>query len=470
MGAENPKEECGLFGVWAPGEEVARLAYFGLFAQQHRGQESAGIAVSDGQNVLVYKELGLVSQVFNEATLATLQGDLGIGHTRYSTTGSTTWENAQPVFKTDGVHTLALGHNGNLVNTAELARRVGVNGAATTDSDLVATMLSNESNGAGLWDAAMRVLPELRGAFCFVMMDERSIYAARDPHGVRPLAIGRLPNGFCVASETCALDIVGASFIRDIEPGELVRIDERGVHSERFAASPRKALCVLEFVYLARPDSRLNDRTVHESRKEMGRRLASEAPADADMVVPVPDTGHSAAQGYSEVSGTPYGEGLMKNRYVGRTFIQPSQSLRDRGVKLKLNPIPDAVVGRRLAVVDDSIIRGTTTRQIVRALREAGASEVHIRITCPPIKWPCFYGIDMSTRHELVASDLTVEEIRSFIGADSLGYLSLEGMVESTGTPKEGFCRACFDGEYPIAVPEQAGKFVLEEQLSLPAE
>ena len=470
VGAESPKEECGLFGVWAPGEEVARLAYFGLFAQQHRGQESAGIAVSDGQNVLVYKELGLVSQVFNEATLATLQGDLGIGHTRYSTTGSTTWENAQPVFKTDGVHTLALGHNGNLVNTAELARRVGVSGAATTDSDLVATMLSNESNGGGLWDAAMRVLPELRGAFCFVMMDERSIYAARDPHGVRPLAIGRLPNGFCVASETCALDIVGASFIRDIEPGELVRIDERGVHSERFAAGPRKALCVLEFVYLARPDSRLNDRTVHESRKEMGRRLAREAPSDADMVVPVPDTGHSAAQGYSEVSGIPYGEGLMKNRYVGRTFIQPSQSLRDRGVKLKLNPIPDAVVGRRLAVVDDSIIRGTTTRQIVRALREAGASEVHIRITCPPIKWPCFYGIDMSTRHELVASDLTVEEIRSFIGADSLGYLSLEGMVESTGTPKEGFCRACFDGEYPIAIPEQAGKFVLEEQLSLPAE
>jgi amidophosphoribosyltransferase len=456
--------------VWAPGEEVARLAYFGLFAQQHRGQESAGIAVSDGQNVLVYKELGLVSQVFNEATLATLQGDLGIGHTRYSTTGSTTWENAQPVFKTDGVHTLALGHNGNLVNTAELARRVGANGAATTDTDLVATMLSNESNGGGLWAAAMRVLPDLRGAFCFVMMDERSIYAARDPHGVRPLSIGRLPNGFCVASETCALDIVGASFIRDIEPGELVRIDDRGVHSERFATGPRKALCVFEFVYLARPDSRLNDRTVHESRREMGRRLAREAPADADMVVPVPDTGHSAAQGYSEVSGIPYGEGLMKNRYVGRTFIQPSQSLRDRGVKLKLNPMPEAVGGRRLVVVEDSIVRGTTTRHVVQALREAGATEVHTRITCPPIKWPCFYGIDMSTRHELVASDLTIEEVRSFIGADSLGYLSLEGMVESTGTPKEGFCRACFDGEYPIAVPEQAGKFVLEEQLSLPAE
>jgi amidophosphoribosyltransferase len=470
VGAESPKEECGLFGVWAPGEEVARLAYFGLFAQQHRGQESAGIAVSDGQNVLVYKELGLVSQVFNEATLATLQGDLGIGHTRYSTTGSTTWENAQPVFKTDGVHTLALGHNGNLVNTAELARRLGRTGAATTDTDIVATMLAAELNSGGLWDAAMRVLPELQGAFCFVMMDERSIYAARDPHGVRPLSIGRLPNGFCAASETCALDIVGATYLRDVEPGELVRIDDRGIHSERFAIGERKSLCVFEFVYLARADSRLNERTVHEARREMGRRLASEAPADADMVIPVPDTGHSAAQGYSEVAGIPYGEGLMKNRYVGRTFIQPSQSLRDRGVKLKLNPIPDAVRGKRLVVVEDSIVRGTTTRQVVQALREAGATEVNMRIACPPIKWPCFYGIDMSTRQELVASDLSVEEVRAFIGADSLGYLSLTGMVESAGTPKEDFCRACFDGEYPIPIPDQAGKFVLEEQLSLPAE
>ena len=276
----------------------------------------------------------------------------------------------------------------------------------------------------------------LQGAFCFVMMDERSIYAARDPHGLRPLSIGRLPKGFCVASETCALDIVGATYIRDIEPGEIVRIDDRGVHSERFAQSPRKALCVFEFVYLARADSQLNQRTVHEARREMGRRLAAEAPADADMVMPVPDTGHSAAQGYSEASGIAYGEGLMKNRYVGRTFIEPSQTLRERGVKLKLNPIPGAVDGKRLVVVEDSIVRGTTTRQVVQALREAGATEVHARIACPPIKWPCFYGIDMSTRQELVASDLSVEEIRAFIGADSLGYLSLDGMVESTGTPK----------------------------------
>ena len=463
MGAESPREECGLFGVWAPGEEVARLAYFGLFAQQHRGQESAGIAVSDGQNLLVYKELGLVSQVFNEATLSTLQGDLGIGHTRYSTTGSTTWENAQPAFKTDGHRSLALGHNGNLVNTAEISERVGrVPGRATTDSDLVATLLSRRL-GDGLWDAAMETLPTLQGAFCFVLMDERSIYAARDPLGLRPLSLGRLPNGFCVASETCALDIVGAAFVRDVEPGELIRIDDRGLHAERFAESPRHALCIFEFVYLARADSRIGEQTVYEVRRELGRRLATEAPAEADLVIPVPDTGHSAAQGYSEVSGIPYGEGLMKNRYVGRTFIEPSQSLRELGVKLKLNPIPGAIRGKRLVVIDDSIVRGTTTRQLVQALREAGAAEVHTRITCPPIKWPCFYGIDMSTRQELVASDLTVEEIRQFVGADSLGYLSMEGMVGATGSPKGEFCRACFDGEYPIEIPERSGKFLLEQ-------
>jgi len=462
VGAESPKEECGLFGVWAPGEDVSRLTFFGLFAQQHRGQESAGMAVSDGVNLLVYKELGLVSQVFDEATLGTLQGDLGIGHTRYSTTGSTTWENAQPAFKTDGERSLALGHNGNLVNTAELAERSGRTAAATTDSDLVAGILAGRLE-VGLWDASLAVLPDLRGAFCLVMMDERSVYAARDPHGLRPLSIGRLPSGYCVASETCALDIVGASYIRDVEPGELIRFDDRGPRSARFAESPRKALCIFEFVYLARADSRIHGATVHEVRRSLGRRLAIEAPADADLVMPVPDTGHSAAQGYAEVSGIPYGEGLMKNRYVGRTFIQPSQSLRERGVKLKLNPIPDAIRGKRLVVIDDSIVRGTTTRQIVQALREAGAAEVHTRITCPPIQWPCFYGIDMPTRHELVASDLSVEEIRRFVGADSLGYLSLDGMVAATGAPRDDFCRACFDGEYPIEVPEGAGKFLLEQ-------
>jgi amidophosphoribosyltransferase len=461
VGAEGPKEECGVFGVWAPGEDVARLIYFALFAQQHRGQEAAGMAVSDGEHLLVFKELGLVSQVFDEATLSTLRGDLGIGHNRYSTTGSTTWDNAQPAFKTDGQRSLALGHNGNLVNTLDLADRAGRAGAATTDSDLVATILARHPS-EGLEDALLDVLPSLEGAFSFVLMDERSIFAARDPHGLRPLSIGRLPNGFCVASETCALDIVGATFLRDVEPGELIRIDERGMESSRFARAERPALCVFEYVYLARPDSRLRERTVHEVRRALGRMLAFEAPADGDLVIPVPDTAHSAAQGYSEVSGIPYGEGLMKNRYVGRTFIQPSQSIRERGVKLKLNPMPDAVRGRRLVVIDDSIVRGTTTRQIVQALREAGAAEVHLRITCPPIRWPCFYGIDMSTRQELIGADLDVEQIREYVGADSLGYLSLQGMVSSTGQDVDSFCRACFDGDYPIPIPEHAGKFLLE--------
>jgi amidophosphoribosyltransferase len=469
VGAESPKEECGLFGVWAPGDDVARLAYFGLFAQQHRGQESAGIAVSDGTNILVYKDLGLISQVFNEATLTTLYGDLAIGHTRYSTTGSTTWDNAQPVFKTDGVHSLALGHNGNLVNTTELADAVGRGGLATTDSDIVTTMIADAApETGGIEAAAMKVLPALRGAFCFVFMDERSVYAARDPHGVRPLSIGRLPNGFVIASETCALDIVGATLVRDVEPGELVRIDDRGLHAQRFAESTKRSLCVFEVVYLARPDSRIGQGSVHESRREMGRQLALEHPADADLVIAVPTTGHSAAQGFSEVSGIAYGDGLYKNQYVGRTFIQPSQSLRDRGVKLKLNPLPDSIRGKRLVVVDDSIVRGTTTKQVVQALREAGATEVHIRITCPPIQWPCFYGIDFPTRQELIAADLTVEQIRSYVGADSLGYLSLDGMVAAAGEAKESYCRACFDGEYPIEIPEGAGKYVLEDQLSLP--
>jgi amidophosphoribosyltransferase len=469
MGAESPKHECGLFGLWAPGEDVARLTYFGLFAQQHRGQESAGIAVGDGHNILVYKDLGLVSQVFNEATLTTLQGDLAIGHTRYSTTGSTTWDNAQPVFKTDGSHAVALGHNGNLVNTHELAERVGRVGTATTDSDLVASLIASEMPDAGgLEEAALRVLPLLEGAYCFVFMDERSVLAARDPHGVRPLTIGRLPNGFAVASETCALDIVGATVVRDVEPGELVRLDDRGLHSVGFAESPRRALCVFEFVYLARPDSRIDGHTVHEARREMGRYLAKEHPVEADMVIAVPTTGHSAAQGYSEISGIPYGDGLYKNAYVGRTFIQPSQSLRDRGVKLKLNALPESIGGKRLVVVDDSIVRGTTTKQVVSALREAGATEVHLRITCPPVRWPCFYGIDFPTRQELVAADLTVEQIRTFVGADSLGYLSIESMVDAAGGAERDFCRACFDGEYPIAVPDGAGKFLLEDQLRLP--
>jgi amidophosphoribosyltransferase len=463
VNGEGPREACGLFGVWAPGEDVARLAYFGLYALQHRGQESAGIAVSDGHNILVYRELGLVSQVFDERTLSTLQGDLAIGHNRYSTTGSTTWENAQPSFKTDGNRGLALGHNGNLVNTEALAERVGRRGPATTDSDLVATLLAAE--GEDLETAALRILPTLEGAFSFVLMDERTVYGARDPYGLRPLAIGRLGSGWVLASETAALDIVGADYVREVEPGELVMLDDRGLRSARYAPSPRAALCLFEFVYLARADSRLYGKTVHQARRGMGRRLAREAPAEVDMVMPVPDTGHSAAAGYAEEAGIPYGEGLIKNRYVHRTFIEPTPSLRQRGVRLKLNPLADSIRGKRLAVVDDSIVRGTTTRQIVQMLRDAGATEVHMRITSPPIRWPCYYGIDMSTREELVAAGMSVEEIRGFIGADSLSYLSLPAVLEATGAPADTFCRACFDGEYPIPVPERTpSKHLLERE------
>ena len=463
VNGEGPREACGLFGVWAPGEDVARLAYFGLYALQHRGQESAGIAVSDGHNILVYRELGLVSQVFDERTLSTLQGDLAIGHNRYSTTGSTTWENAQPSFKTDGTRGLALGHNGNLVNTEALAERVGRRGPATTDSDLVATLLAAE--GEDLEAAALRILPTLEGAFSFVLMDERTVYGARDPYGLRPLAIGRLGSGWVLTSETAALDIVGADYVREVEPGELVMLDDRGLRSARYAPSPRAALCLFEFVYLARADSRLYGKTVHQARRGMGRRLAREAPAAVDMVMPVPDTGHSAAAGYAEEAGIPYGEGLIKNRYVHRTFIEPTPSLRQRGVRLKLNPLADSIRGKRLAVVDDSIVRGTTTRQIVQMLRDAGATEVHMRITSPPIRWPCYYGIDMSTREELVAAGMSVEEIRGFIGADSLSYLSLPAVLEATGAPADTFCRACFDGEYPIPVPERTpSKHLLERE------
>jgi amidophosphoribosyltransferase len=465
VGGDRPKEACGLFGVWAPGEDVARLTFFGLFSLQHRGQESAGMAVSDGTQILVYRELGLVSQVFDERTLATLQGDLCIGHTRYSTTGSTTWHNAQPTFKTNGSRGLALGHNGNLVNSPELAEHAGRRGPATTDSDIVAALMASHLDD-GLEAAAQHVLPQLSGAFSFVLMDERTVFGVRDPHGIRPLAIGRLPSGYCLASETCALDVVGATFVRDVLPGEMVSIDDRGIRSIRYA-EPSPALCLFEFVYLSRPDSRMLGTSVHVVRRDMGRRLAVEAPVEADLVIPVPDTGYSAAEGFAEVSGIPFGEGLMKNRYIGRTFIEPTPALRQRGVKLKLNPLPDAIAGKRLVVVDDSIVRGTTTRQIVQVLRDAGASEVHLRIVSPPIRWPCFYGIDMSTRGELIAAGASVEEVGAFVGADSLAYLSLESLVGSTGAEASAFCRACFDGEYPVPVgqgQDEPSKFALESR------
>ncbi len=463
-----PRDACGVFGVWAPGEEVAKLTYLGLYALQHRGQEAAGMAVSDGAAVLVYKELGLVAQVFDEPTLASLRGHLAIGHTRYSTTGSGTWENAQPSFRSlPGGGGLALGHNGNLTNTRALAARVARNGdhsqiASTTDSDLITALLA-ERPDVPMEVAAREVLPLLAGAFSLVFMDESTLYAARDPHGVRPLVLGRLERGWVVASETAALDIVGASFIREVEPGELVAIDDHGLRSVRFAPATPKG-CLIEYVYLARPDTAIAGRGVHATRVEVGRTLAREAPASADLVIPVPESGGPAAIGYAEASGIPYGAGLVKNGYVGRTFIQPSQTIRQLGIRLKLNPLRDVIRGRRLVVVDDSIIRGNTQRALVRMLREAGATEVHVRISSPPVKWPCFYGIDFAVRAELIASGLGVEEIRASIGADSLAYVSLEGLVAATTLPAARLCSACFDGVYPIPLPapDLVGKHVLE--------
>jgi amidophosphoribosyltransferase len=465
-----PHEECGVFGVWAPGEEVAKLAYFGLFALQHRGQEAAGIAVSDGSQVLVFKDLGLVSQVFDEQVLSSLSGHIALGHCRYSTTGSTTWENAQPTFCTTATGSgLALGHNGNLVNTAELlqrARKVGVptRNGATTDSDLITGLLATLAADTGIENAAQRLLPQLRGAFSLVFCDEGTLYAARDPHGVRPLVLGRLDRGWVVASETAALDIVGASFVREVEPGELLAIDASGLRSSRFAGPDPKG-CVFEYVYLARPDTTIAGRGVHATRVEIGRRLAAEHPADADLVIPVPESGTPAAIGYAQGSGIPYGKGLVKNAYVGRTFIQPSQTIRQLGIRLKLNPLRDVIRGKRLVVVDDSIVRGNTQRALVRMLRESGAIEVHVRIASPPVRWPCFYGIDFASRVELIANGADVDGVRRSIGADSLGYVSLDNLIAASEQPASRLCTACFDGRYPIPLPssESLGKHLLED-------
>jgi amidophosphoribosyltransferase len=470
---KGPQDACGVFGVWAPGEEVAKLTYFGLYALQHRGQESAGIATSNGRQILVYKEMGLVSQVFDESALHSLQGHVAVGHTRYSTTGASRWENAQPTLGATAAGTVALAHNGNLTNAGELRRLVeerygtvvgGELGRGnTTDTALVTALLSGSPDRT-LEATALEVLPLLEGAFCFVFMDENTLYAARDRHGVRPLVLGRLERGWVVASETAALDIVGASVVREIEPGELVAIDTDGLRTSTFAEATPTG-CVFEYVYLARPDTTIAGRVVHEARVEMGRRLAAEHPADADLVIPVPESGTPAAIGYAEASGIPYGQGLVKNSYVGRTFIQPSQTIRQLGIRLKLNPLREVIRGRRLVVVDDSIVRGNTQRALVRMLREAGAAEVHVRISSPPITWPCFYGIDFASRAELIASGLGVEEVRASVGADSLGYISREGMVAATGQPESRLCTACFTGRYPIGLPtsERVGKYLLEQ-------
>jgi amidophosphoribosyltransferase len=474
---------CGVFGVWAPGEEVSKLTYFGLYSLQHRGQESAGIAVSNGRQILVYKDMGLVSQVFDETTLDSLQGFVAIGHSRYSTTGASTWQNAQPTFRPSSEGSIALGHNGNIVNTHELREMVDdlpdpadelelhqQRGApiATNDTSLLTELLAHHPDQS-LEERAVEVLPSVRGAFCLVWMDEDTLYAARDPQGIRPLVLGRLDRGWVVASEDAALATIGASVVREVEPGELIVINSDGLRSRRFAEPERKG-CVFEYVYLARPDADIAGRGVHEARVEMGRQLAREFPVDADLVMPVPESGTPAATGYAEESGIPFGQGFVKNSYVGRTFIQPSQTLRQLGIRLKLNALEHMIRGKRIVVVDDSIVRGNTQRAQVRMLREAGALEVHVRISSPPVKWPCFYGIDFATRAELIANGLDVDEIANSVGADSLGYISLEGMVEATRQPMSSLCTACFTGSYPVELPDESllGKHLLEVSLQAP--
>lgn len=467
---KGPQDACGVFGVWAPGEEVAKLSFYGLYALQHRGQESAGIAASDGERILIFKDMGLVSQVFTESDLAALTGKLAIGHCRYSTTGSSTWINAQPTLRPTKYGTLALAHNGNLTNTGELAAMVqqlegepprGVRGA-TTDTEIMTALIGLQDQN-NVEASALAVLPKLDGAFSLVFMDENTLYAARDRHGVRPLVIGKLETGWVVASETAALDIVGASFVREVEPGEFIAIDENGLRAQMWA-EPTPRGCLFEYVYLARPDTKIAGQGVHATRVAIGQRLAIEAPVDADLVIPVPESGTPAAIGYAKESGIPYGLGLVKNSYVGRTFIQPSQTIRQLGIRLKLNPLREIIEGKRIVVVDDSIVRGNTQRAIVRMLREAGAREIHVRISSPPVKWPCFYGIDFASRAELIANGLDVEEIRNSIGADSLGYVSLDGLIEATRVPAQRLCTACFTGQYPITIPTDMseGKMRLE--------
>ena len=465
---------CGVVGIHAPGQDAAGLATLGLFALQHRGQESAGVAVSDGRGVMVYKDLGLVDQVLDERRLQSLRGDLAIAHCRYSTTGSTIWENSQPALRMGPARTVAVGHNGNLVNTRELlealpggrSRLVG-----TTDTELLTALLAMEP-AADLVGALLALLPRVSGAYSLVVMDEKRVVGVRDPYGLRPLVLGVLPTpdgqAWCLASETAALDVLGAEYVRDVEPGEMVVLGEEGFdgpRSVRFAQG-REQLCVFELIYFARPDSYMLGRNLYEARRRMGEMLAREAPVESDLVMPVPDTGAPAAAGYAEVSGIPYREGMVRNRYAGRTFIQPSNGMRQRGVTVKLSALREQVRGRRLVVVDDSIVRGTTTRQIVGLLQRAGAREVHLRISAPPIFHPCFYGIDTQIETELIAATRSIDEIREFTGADSLAYLSIGGVLDAIDLPRDRFCFACFDGQYPVPVPYDPGnrKFLLERE------
>ena len=475
LDGDSPREACGVVGIYAPGQAVAHMNYLSLYALQHRGQESAGIATSDGETITVVKDMGLVSNVFNERTLAGLDGHLGIGQTRYSTTGSSSWRNAQPVYRGMDQREFALGHNGNLTNTEKLAEEAGMlPGTITSDSDLVAELIGqhinkaanqNSSDGRELERSLVQVLPKLEGAFSFVLMDEANIIGVRDPNGFRPLCLGKLDNGWVLASETPALDIIGAHFIREIDPGEMVIVSATGVRSINPFPPERvnPSLCIFEFVYFARPDTQLYTQSVHHARVRMGQSLAQQAPAEADVVMGVPESGIPAAEGYAKEINIPYAQGLVKNRYIGRTFIAPNQELRSLGVRMKLNPLRDTIEGNRLVVVDDSIVRGTTTKAMVRMLREAGAKEIHMRISSPPYRWPCFYGMDTGTQSELLASNLTVQEIEDYLDVDSISYLTLERLVEANGTSNAGFCSACLTGEYPVEIPENLSKKFLEK-------
>ncbi len=466
---DHPHDECGVFGVYAPGEDVARIAFFGLFALQHRGQESAGIAVSDGNQLTHRKDSGLVSMVFDETQLSEMVGNMAVGHTRYSTTGSSVARNAQPVICEGARGGIAVAHNGNLVNTLSLRRRMESEGEiflTTNDSELMAKIFTRwfDETGDPL-EAVRRMMDEVTGAYSLVVMGPGFLLGCRDPHGLRPLCVGRSNGHTMIASETCALNVVGAKFDREVQPGEVVLVTSDGVTYHQGAEPVRQALCLFEFIYFARPDTRIYGRSLHAVRRAFGAELAREHPVpEADVVIPIPDTGIPAALGFAHASGIPYAEGLIKNRYIHRTFIQPNQRMREMGVRIKLNPLKDVIEGKRIVMVDDSIVRGTTTGKLVKMLLEAGAREVHVRITSPPVRYPCYYGIDMATREELVAGSVSVGDIRAMIGAASLGYLSIQGMSRAIGFGKDRFCMACFDGDYPIPIPEEAldSKMALE--------
>jgi len=468
---DGPRDECGVFGVYAPGSDVARLAYFALYALQHRGQESAGIATSESGHIMTLRDLGLVSQVFDESKLRALGGGLAIGHVRYSTTGSSAWENAQPIYRSDR-RELALGHNGNLINAVELhdeLRAEGIELRSTSDSELIAALLSTHEADR-IEDAVADVMPRLEGALSTVVMTRDTVVAFRDPAGLRPLSLGRLGDRYCVASESCAFDIIGAELLREVGPGEMVSLTEGGVETRQIVESKRRAFCVFEHIYFARPDSVLEGTRAQVARRRMGELLWREAPVEADVVVPVPDSGNPAASGYAAASGIPRDDGLIKNRYVARTFIQPGQELRKHGLRMKFNPLPEVVGGRRVVVVDDSIVRGNTTRQIVGMLRDAGATQVHLRISAPAIRHPCHYGIDMSTPQEMIAHERTVEEVAAELGCDSLAYLSLDGVYEAVGADRANHCDACFTGDYPLERTSSAnGKYALEQLAAAPA-